>query len=75
MEFARSCEVGGRVRVGSEMMFRAVEEHGTMPGDKWGWFLSLQVVAAEGRVREWPGEMRLGPMVRQAERLRAAQWF
>lgn len=46
-----------------------------MPEDKWGWFLSLQVVPAEGKVREWPGEMRLGPTVRQAERLRAAQWF
>lgn len=61
--------------VGSGRMFRPVEEHETMPEDKQGGFLSLQVVPAEGTVREWPGGMRLGATVRQVERLRAAQWL
>ena len=30
-----------------------------MQEDKWDWFLSLQVIPADGKVREWPGEKRL----------------
>ena len=31
-----------------------------MQEDKWGWFMSLQVIPADGTVRGWPGEKRLG---------------
>lgn len=31
-----------------------------MLGDKWGWFTPLQVVPADGRVRAWSSEKRLG---------------
>ena len=30
-----------------------------MQEDKWDWFMSLQVIPADERVREWPAEKRL----------------
>ena len=36
-----------------------------MQEDKWDWFMSLQVIPADERVREWPAEKRPESMRRQ----------
>lgn len=59
--FARSNGAGGRVGVGGgDFPSRRKCKNVKMQEDKWGWFMSLQVIPADGTVRGWPGEKRLG---------------